>query len=61
MLDDLFNESYVDKKRLEYEDRKLGSGEIGYIGNGKRVRKKYKEDKEKEENGKEIGNSRHYG
>lgn len=60
-MDGLFDESYVDRKRLEYEDRKLGSGEIGIIGNGKRVRKKYKEDKEKEENGREIGNNRHYG
>ena len=51
MLEDLFDDSYVDRKVLEYEDRKLGSGEIGYIGNGKRIRKKYKEDKEKE-NGK---------
>lgn len=48
MLEDLFDDSYVDRKVLEYEDRKLGSGEIGYIGNGKRIRKKYKEDKEKE-------------
>ena len=52
MLEDLFDDSYVDRKVLEYEDRKLGSGEIGYMGNGKRIRKKYKEDKEKEENGK---------
>lgn len=58
MLDDLFDESYVDRKVLEYEDRKLGSGEIGIIGNGKRVRKKYKEDKEKEENGREKENIR---
>ena len=50
-MDGLFDESYVDRKVLEYEDRKLGNGEIGYIGNGKRIRKKYKEDKEKE-NGK---------
>lgn len=50
-MDGLFDESYVDRKRLEYEDRKLGNGEIGYIGNGKRIRKKHKEDKEKE-NGK---------
>ena len=57
-MNDLFNESYVDRKLLEYEDRKLGSGEIGIIGNGKRVRKKYKEDKEKEENGKERENIR---
>ncbi len=51
MLEDLFDDSYVDRKVLEYEDKKLGSGEIGIIGNGKRIRKKYKEDKEKE-NGK---------
>ena len=58
MLDGLFDESYVDRKRLEYEDRKLGSGEIGIISNGKRIRKKYKEDKEKEENGREKENIR---
>lgn len=51
MLEDLFDDSYVDRKVLEYEDRKLGTGEIGYMGNGKRIRKKYKEDNEKE-NGK---------
>lgn len=48
MLEDLFDDSYVDRKVLEYEDKKLGGGEIGIIGNGKRIRKKYKEDKEKE-------------
>lgn len=56
MLEDLFDDSYVDRKVLEYEDRKLGSGEIGYIGNGKRIRKKYKEDKEKE-NGRRKQNN----
>lgn len=58
MLEDLFDDSYVDRKVLEYEDRKLGSGEIGYMGNGKRIRKKYKEDKEKEENERERENIR---
>ena len=57
-MGDLFDESYVDRKLLEYEDRKLGSGEIGIIGNVKRVRKKYKEDKDEEENGKERENIR---
>lgn len=57
-MDDLFDESYVDRKRLEYEDRKTGNGEIGIIGNGKRIRKKYKEDKEKEENERERENIR---
>lgn len=60
-MDELFDESYVDRKRLEYEDRKLGDGEIGIIGNGKRIRRNYDEDNGREENGREVGNSRHYG
>lgn len=58
MLEDLFDDSYVDRKVLEYEDKKLGSGEIGIIGNGKRIRRNYKEDKEEKENERERENIR---